>query len=70
MGKKKNYLSKAKWSKKDCLTTTQIIKALKLLESSNKEGILPVIDETFEVPLEKHPKASTASNDILIEEEV
>ena len=43
-------------------------KALKLLKSSNKGGILPLTDETFEVLLEKHPKASTAFHDILTEE--
>ena len=48
----------------------KVNKALKLLESSKKGGILPVTGETFEVLLEKHPKASEASNDILIEEEV
>ena len=45
-------------------------KALKVLESSNKGVILPLTEETFEVLLEKHPKASEASNDILIQEEV
>ena len=44
--------------------------ALKLLESSSKGGILPLTEETFEVLFEKHPKASKASNDILIKEEV
>ena len=48
----------------------KVSKALNLLESSNKGGILPLTDETFEVLLEKHPKASEAPNDILIEEEV
>ena len=48
----------------------KVSKALKLLESSNKGGILPLTEETFEVLLEKHPKASEASNDILIQEEV
>ena len=47
----------------------KVSKALKLLESSNKGGILPLTEETFEVLLEKHPKASEASNDILIQEE-
>ena len=47
----------------------KVNKALKLLESS-KGGILPLTEETFEMLLEKHPKASEASNDILIEEEV
>ena len=40
------------------------------MESSNKGGLLPLTEETFEMLLEKHPKASEASNDILIEEEV
>ena len=31
-------------------------------------GTLPLTEEKFEVLLEKHPKASEASNDILIEE--
>ena len=48
----------------------KVNKALKLLESSNKGGILPLTKETFEVILEKHLKASEASNDILIQEEV
>ena len=48
----------------------KVNKALKLLENSKKGGILPVTEETFEMLLEKHPKASEASNDILIEEEV
>ena len=48
----------------------KVNKALNLLESSNKGGILPLTEETFEVLLEKHPKASEAPNDILIEEEV
>ena len=48
----------------------KVNKALKLLERSNKGGILPLTEETFEVLLEKHPKASEASNDILIQEEV
>ena len=48
----------------------KVNKALKLLESSNKGGILSLTEETFEVLLEKHPKASEASNDILIQEEV
>ena len=48
----------------------KVSKALKLLESSNKGGILPLTEETFEVLLEKHPKASEASSDILIQEEV
>ena len=47
----------------------KVNKALKLLESS-KGGILPLTEETFEMLLEKHPKASEASNDILIGEEV
>ena len=45
----------------------KVNKALKLLESSNKGEILQ--KETFEVLLEKHPKASKASNDMLVEEE-
>ena len=45
-------------------------KVSKALESSNKLGILPLTEETFEVLLEKHPKASEVSNDILIQEEV
>ena len=48
----------------------KVNKALKLLESSNKGEILPLREETFEVLLEKHPKAFEASNDILIQEEV
>ena len=48
----------------------KVNKALKLLESSQKGGILPLTKETFEMLLEKHPKATEASNDILIEEEV
>ena len=48
----------------------KVNKALKLLESSEKGRILPLTEETFEMLLEKHPKASEASNDILIEEEV
>ena len=48
----------------------KVSKALKLLESSNKGGILPLREETFEVLLEKHPKATEASSDILIQEEV
>ena len=41
----------------------KVNKALKLLESSNKGGILPLTEEKFEVLLEKHPKASEASSD-------
>ena len=48
----------------------KVNKALKLLESSKKGGILPLTEETFETLLEKHPKTSEASNDTLIEEEV
>ena len=48
----------------------KVNKALKLLESSNKGGILPLTEETFEVLLEKYLKASEAYNDILIQEEV
>ena len=43
----------------------KVNKALKLLESLNKRGILPLTEETFEVLLEKYPKASEASNDLL-----
>ena len=45
----------------------KVSKALKLLESSNKTGILPLTEETFEVLLEKHCQASIAK---LIAEEV
>ena len=48
----------------------KVKKAIKLLENSNKGSILPLIYETFEVLLEKHPKASKAPSDVLIEEEV
>ena len=48
----------------------KVSKALKLLESSNKGGILPLTEGTFEVLLEKHPKVSKASYAILIQEEV
>ena len=48
----------------------KVNKTLKLPQSLNKRGILPPIEETFEVILEKYPKASEASNEILIEEEV
>ena len=48
----------------------KVNKALKLLESSNKGGILRLTEEIFEVLLEKLPKTSEASNDILIQEEV
>ena len=48
----------------------KVNKALKLLESSNKGGTLPLTEETFEMLREKHPKTSEASNGILIEEEV
>ena len=48
----------------------KVNKAIKLLESSNKGGILPLTEETFEVLLEKHPKVSEASNYILIQEEL
>ena len=48
----------------------KVNKTLKLPQSLNKRGILPPIEETFEVILEKYPKASEASNKILIEEEV
>ena len=47
----------------------KVNKALKLLESSNKGGMLPLTEETFEVLLEEYPKASETSSDILIEEE-
>ena len=47
----------------------KVSKALKLLESSNKERILSLTEETFEVLLKKHPKASEASNGVLIAEE-
>ena len=43
----------------------KVNKALKLLESSNKAGILPLREETFKVLLEKHPKVYEASSDIL-----
>ena len=48
----------------------KVNKALKLSGSSNKGGILPLTEETFEMLLEKHPKASEASNDILIQKRV
>ena len=48
----------------------KVNKALKFLESSKNGGILTLTEETFEMLLEKHPKASEASNDILIGEEV
>ena len=48
----------------------KVNKAIKLLESSKAGGILPLTEETFEMLLEKHPKASEASTDILTEEEV
>ena len=48
----------------------KVNKALKFLESSKNGGILTLTEETFEMLLEKHPKASQASNDILIGEEV
>ena len=48
----------------------KVNKALRLSESSNKGGILPLTEETFEMLLKKHPKASDASRNILIEEEV
>ena len=48
----------------------KVNKALKLLESSNKGGMLPLTEETFEVLLEEYPKASETSSDILIEEEI
>ena len=48
----------------------KVNKTLELLQSLNKRGTLPPIEETFEVILEKYPKASEASNKILIEEEV
>ena len=35
-----------------------------------KGGIPPLTEETFEMLLEKHPRASEASSDILTEEEV
>ena len=47
----------------------KVNKALKLLESSNKGGPLPLTEETFEMLLEKQPKESEESSDILIEEE-
>ena len=46
----------------------KVSKAPKLLENSNKEQILPLTKETFEVLLKKQPKASEASNDMLTEE--
>ena len=48
----------------------KVNKDLKLLESSNKGGIQPLTEETFEVLLEKHPKVFKTSSDILIEEKV
>ena len=48
----------------------KVSKTLKLLESSNKGGILPLTEETVEVLLGKHPKAFEASKDILTEEKV
>ena len=48
----------------------KVNKALKLLESWEKGGIPPLTEETFEMLLEKHPRASEASSDILTEEEV
>ena len=47
----------------------KVNKELKLSQSLNKGGILPLTEETFEVLLEKHSKAYEVSNDILIEEE-
>ena len=44
----------------------KVNQALKLLESSNKVEILPLTVKT----IEKHSKASKASSDLLIEEEV
>ena len=47
----------------------KVNKALKLSEISNKGGILPLTDETFEVLLGKHPETSKAFNNILTEKE-
>ena len=44
--------------------------AIKILERSNKEGILPLKDENFEMCLGKHPKASTVPNKILLGQNV
>ena len=44
--------------------------AIKILERTNKEGILPLKDENFELFLGRHPKASKAPNKILLDEEV
>ena len=52
------------------MTDGKVNKGLKLWKSSNKWGILPLTEKTFDVLLQKHPKASKASNDILIEKEV
>ena len=45
----------------------KVSKTLKLLENANKGGILPLIDEIFEVLLKTHPKAYKARNDTLLE---
>ena len=46
----------------------KVNKAKKILEENNKGGILPLSHETFEILQQKHPKASEASNDILLKE--
>ena len=45
----------------------KVSKTLKLLENANKGGILPLIDEIFEVLLKTQPKAYKARNDTLLE---
>ena len=48
----------------------KVNKALKILERTNREGILPLTDETFEILQEKHPKASKAPSEILLNDQV
>ena len=48
----------------------KVNKALKILERTNRGGILPLTDETFEILQEKHPKASIAPSEILLNDQV
>ena len=45
----------------------KVKKAIEILERSKKEEILSLTDETYKVILEKHPKASKASSERLLD---
>ena len=46
----------------------KVNKATEIFERSNKEGTLRLTDETFQIILKKHLKASNTPNEIFLDE--